>query len=251
MVNRNKFEELLEACEEMPAIGIIGLRQIGKTTLAKQLLDYWPNEYIYLDLERPSDLNKIKDAELFLTSQNETCFILDEIQVKPEFFPLLRSLIDDDRKPGKFIILGSASPQLLNQSGESLAGKIRYLNLPPLQLSEINEVATQQEHWLKGGFPNSGLSKLPQSNRWGADFIQTVTERDLLQLGFPANAQFTYRFLTMLANLQGQLWNANNLGKSLDLNNKTKNFLENAFLIESLQPWRLNAKKRMVKSPKV
>lgn len=185
--------------ENFPAVGLIGARQVGKTTLAHTLLSR-KTDFLYLDLERNSDRVKLSDPELFLKAQAHRCVILDEIQFMPALFPLLRSLIDEDRRPGRFVILGSASPELLRQSSESLAERIAYLPLHPLNLLEVAPQISWQALWLRGGFPEPALkSKEAFSLRWQKNFIDNYLQRDLPALGLPAKPTLSYRLLQMLA----------------------------------------------------
>lgn len=247
----SKFARSLE---EFPVTGIIGPRQIGKTTLVRQ----WQTgkDMVYLDLERNSDLNKLQDPELFLTQVADKTVVLDEVQHLPELFPLLRSLVDDDRRPGRFVILGSASPPLLRQSSESLAGRINYLEMFPLNLLEVGQQLTWQQLWLQGGFPEPALSgKATFVQSWYRNFIQSYVQRDLPLYGLPADPKTTRQLLQMIASAHGGLLNYSTFAKSLELSVPTiktyLSFLNNAFLTTLIAPWHTNLKKRLVKSPKL
>jgi uncharacterized protein len=246
-----KFEILIQ---NFPAVGIIGARQVGKTTLVKKILAN-NRQTLYLDLERPSDIAKLKDAELFLELNSDRTVILDEIHHKPELFSLLRALIDDDRRPGRFIILGSASPKLLRQSAESLAGRIAYLRLFPLNFLEVEQSMNWQELWFKGGFPEPLQKSAQIAKDWHESFVLNYTQRDLPALGIPAQPAVTLRLLQILASSLGSNINYSSIAKSLSVSMPTVKtyleFLENAFLIYTVRPWAENMKKRIVKSPKL
>lgn len=254
MITRLIESKFAESLEEFPVTGIIGPRQVGKTTLAKQ----WKtrNEVVYLDLERNSDLNKLRDPELFLTEVSDKTVILDEIQHLPELFPLLRALVDDDRRPGRFVVLGSASPVLLRQSSESLAGRINYLKMFPLILTEVKERLSWQQLWLYGGFPAPALSGKPLFvQNWYRNFVNSYVQRDLPLYGLPADPKITRQLLQMVASTNGGLLNYSTYAKSLGLSSPSittyMGFLTNAFLTTLLPPWHMNIKKRLVKSPKI
>lgn len=242
------------ALKNNPVTGIIGPRQCGKSTLAKKMLAHYTN-VVYLDLERPSDLQKLTDAEWFFTSQKEQLFCIDEIQRKPELFPLIRSLVDEWGQNGKFLILGSASQDLLRQSSESLAGRISYINLTPFLWEEINTTNSLDDYISKGGFPRSLLSGNDEvSFKWREDFISTFLERDLLQWsGFSTDTM--RRLWQMLAHMNGQTVNYSVLGKSLGVSNVTvRNYidlLQGTFMLHTLPPYMSNVGKRMIKAPKV
>lgn len=257
MIERKLLKNIIRSLEGFPAIGIIGPRQVGKTTLVKEVLR-GDKTGKYLDLELPSDLVKLEDAEFFLTSLKSDLVVIDEIQRLPKLFPILRSLIDKENKERKYIILGSASPTLLRSSSESLAGRIKYYELMPFGLAEIsnqNEF-TINNFWLKGGYPLSYLATTEENAfSWLNAFVQTFLERDIPQLGINIPALQLRKFWTMLAHNHGQLWNASALAKGLGITAPTvKNYLDiltETFLVRQLQPYHSNVKKRLVKSPKV
>lgn len=253
MINRLIEPELQYSIQEFPVTGIVGPRQIGKTTLVKNLNYARPT--LYLDLERNSDINKLADPELFLSLHTDKIVILDEIQHKPELFPLLRSLVDEDKKPGRFVILGSASPELLRQSSESLAGRINYLELFPLSVLEI-EAVSLNNLWLYGGYPDPALSgKTRFVQNWYRSFVQSYVQRDLPMYGLPADPVITNRLLQMIASENGGILNYSSFAKSLGLSVPTiktyVGFLASAYLVSFLKPWHTNSKKRLVKSPKL
>ena len=255
-INRLVEEQVLKDISQFPVVGIIGPRQVGKTTLAKSIMNKFGKRSIYLDLELQQDLNKLENPEYFLEDHKDDCVIIDEIQIMPELFPVMRGMVDRHRVPGRFIILGSASPSLIRNSSDSLAGRISYTRLTPLNILEIPQLNDMKKHWFFGGFPEPFLSKDALfSKNWIRNFIQAYSERDLPMLGLPSSPPLTRRLLQMLANYQGGIWNASNFGKSLGLTYPTVNryleLLEEAFLITRLYPFSHNIKKRLVKSPKV
>ncbi|NOX85858.1 MAG: ATP-binding protein [Chlorobi bacterium] len=254
-IKRFVQDQILTRLKHFPAVGIVGPRQVGKTTLAKQLIPEIHRSAVYLDLESLSDYNKLENPEFYLRQHEDKCVIIDEVQVKPDLFPVLRGLIDQNRRPGRFIILGSASPALLRQSSESLAGRISFVQLFPFSLPEIQQKVSMTDHWFYGGFPPALLSPREVSIQWLDDFIKSYTERDFPVLGFPANPIQTRRFWIMLAHLNSQILNYSNLSSSLQLSSPTVksyiDFFENSFVIKRLYPFYFNIKKRIVKSPKI
>lgn len=254
MINRLLLSEFSFSVTHFPATGIFGPRQVGKTTFAKYFGYKMP--FVYLDLEKDSDLNKLNDPELFFTSLPDHTIILDGIQHKPSLFPLIRSLVDEHRIPGRFVILGSASPELLKQSSESLAGRINYLEMYPLNLLEVNHQIPLTSLWLYGGFPEPALSEsIKYKQAWYGSFIQSYIQRDLPSLGLSANPNNTRQLIMMVASLNGGILNYSSLAKSLGLSMPTVKtylgFFVNAFLITELPSWHINVKKRLVKSPKI
>lgn len=255
MVNREILTKIWDSLNYFPIVGIIGPRQVGKTTLAKQIISECNNQAIYLDLELQSDLFKLNDAELFLSQHSDKLIVIDEIQFKKDLFPLLRALVDKKQIPGQFMILGSASPDLIRDSSESLAGRIAYHRLFPFNLGELSEIA-QNELWIKGGFPGALLATNEElTHRWMDNFINTYLNRDLLQLGLNASPIVIRNLWSMMAHLNGQLFNASTVAKSLGVSVPTVkryvNFLEEAFILKSLHPFTWNISKRITKTPKV
>lgn len=256
MIARKIQNHIHDLLSYFPAVGIIGPRQVGKTTLVKQLMTQIKQPSIYLDLEYPGDLSKLNDPVLFLEQNQDYCIIIDEVQRMPELFPVLRSLIDQNRIPGRFILLGSASPEIIQNSSESLAGRIAYVQLTPFNFLEVQYISTLNLLWFRGGFPNALLA--PDDNlskTWLQQFVMTYIERDLPMLGFPGTPKVANRLWQMLAHYNGNLLNASNFSKALGISVPTSlkyiDFFENAFLVRRLQPWEFNAKKRLVKSPKI
>ncbi len=257
MIRRNLEKKLYESMGTFPVVALIGGRQVGKTTLARMVRKAGPDHYIYLDLERPSDLAKLQDPESYLVMHADKTVILDEIQRVPELFMVLRALVDDDRRPGRFLVLGSASPDLIRQSSESLAGRIRYLELSPLTLGEIEPGGENANKlWVRGGYPDSYLAGSDrQSLEWRDAFTKTYLERDIPALGIRIPAVMLDRFWRMIAHCHGQLWNASKIAGSLGVTYPTANHyldvLEDTFITRTLRPFHTNLKKRLVKTPKV
>jgi predicted AAA+ superfamily ATPase len=257
MIKRRIQENIVENLRHFPAIGLVGPRQAGKTTLAKEIAKKYDRPVLYLDLENPQDFTKLADAQLYLERFKDHLIILDEAQRKPELFSLLRYLIDEDRRPGRFMILGSASPSLKRQASESLAGRIAYHELSPFTLDEIGiSDLNLNRLWLRGGYPKSYLADSDAiATTWLQNFIQTHLEQDLPALGVRVPSSTLLRFWTMVAHCSGQLWNSVKLADSLGVDSKTTrrylDILEDTFMIRQVQPFFANTKKRLVKSPKV
>lgn len=259
MIKREAYIKIGQLLEEFPAVGILGPRQVGKTTLAEEIVLSTNPESIYLDLESPSDLSKLSEPEAYFELNKGKLIILDEIQRVPELFSVLRGVIDRRRregfKAGQFLILGSASLDLLKQSAESLAGRIAYKELPGLVASEI-PFTDQDRLWLRGGFPDSFLAKDDRASlRWRLNFIATYLERDVPQFGPRIPAVTLRRLWTMLAHNQGGQLNLAQLGANLDIALPTAKryieLLEDLLLIRTLRPWAGNIGKRLVKAPKI
>lgn len=250
------MQEVIEnSLSKYPVVGILGSRQVGKTTLAKAVKESIRPDAIYLDLELPSDINKLHDAELYLRQHQRTLVIIDEIQRMPSLFPLIRALVDQNRAAGRFLILGSASPDMIRNSSESLAGRIIYHELPPLSLLETAEKG-YQELLLRGGYPDSYLAESnDESYIWRESYIRTYLEMDIPQLDIRIPSVQLRRFWTMLAHSHGQLWNASKIAGSLGVSAPTVrrylDILEETFVVRQLQPYYTNTKKRLIKSPKV
>jgi len=237
-----------------PALALLGPRQTGKSTLAKQIIDT-VNNAVYLDLERPADLNKINDPEVYFSHHKNGLICLDEIQRAPDLFPFLRGFLDRNDRGGQLLILGSASRDLLKQSSESLAGRISYLEISPFTLLEIDD-SHDHTHWLRGGFPRSFLAPNNElSFVWREDYIASFLERDIPQIGFNIPALTLSRFWRMLAHNHGQCLNSAKLANSMAVSAHTIrsyiDILESTFIVRTLLPYVSNIKKRMIKSPKV
>ena len=258
MITRNALFSVQEALQRQAAVALIGPRQVGKTTLAHSIAETTPS--LYLDLESSEDRNKLVEPALFLHLYEDRLVILDEIHRVPELFQSLRGLIDQGRRKGhstgRFLILGSASMDLLRQSGESLAGRIAYVDMGPLDIREIEDNQEAWENlWLRGGFPDSYLADDRQSLVWRKDFIRTYLEREIPQFGPRIPAQTLERLWTMLAHNQGGLLNASKLATSLSISGQTVtryiDLLADLLLVRRLEPFHANIQKRLVKSPKI
>jgi len=257
MIERAKYAEVIHLLDSFPAVAILGPRQVGKTTLAQDISAERPS--VYLDLESEADRVKLTDAGYYLRQHNNKLIILDEIHRAPEIFQEMRGVIDETRRAGRrtgqFLILGSASMELLRQSGESLAGRIAYSEMFPLSLNEVGQ-DRRDTLWVRGGYPDSFLARSDKiSSTWRRDFIRTYLERDVPQFGPRIPSERLRRFWTMLAHLHGGLLNSANLARSLEVDNKTiSNYLDllvDLLLVRKLEPWHANVGKRLVKSPKV
>lgn len=256
MINRRLLPQIECSLGDFPAVALLGPRQAGKTTLARIVASARPDS-VHLDLERPSDLAKLSDPELFLSRHAGQFIVLDEIQRQPELFAVLRALIDAQRTPGRFLLLGSASPQLLRQASESLAGRICFHELAPFDVSEINPSHRQlQDFWLRGGYPLSWLAPSDASSfAWRESFVATHLERDIPAFGIRIPGTTLHRFWQMLAHLHGQLWNASRLAAGFGVSAPTVqhylDILEATYMLRRLPPLQANLGKRLVKSPKV
>ena len=257
MYTRQTHQIVQFALGAQAAVVLLGPRQVGKTTLALDIAAERPS--VYLDLEREADRQILTEPDLYLNEQAGKLVILDEVQQMPGLFKTLRGQIDSRRRAGfrtgQFLLLGSASNVLLQQSAESLAGRVRYIEMPPLQLTEVG-IDQLNTLWLRGGFPDSFLAKSDQASMdWRLDFLRTYLERDIPALGPRIPATTLRRFWTMLAHVQGGLLNAAALAEGLGVSGQTVgrylDLLVDLMLVRRLQPWHENAGKRLVKSPKV
>jgi hypothetical protein len=257
MLSRKTQETVRDALSRQAAVALIGPRQVGKTTLALQIGE--AQNALYLDLEDPQERDKLGNAAVFLAAYEDRLVILDEIHRAPDLFLTLRGLIDQGRRKGlrtgRFLLLGSASLDLMRQSGESLAGRVSYIDMAPLLASEVAPQA-MDTLWLQGGFPDSFLATdEAQSLAWRKDLLRTYLERDVPMFGSRIPAETLRRFWTMLAHNQGALHNASRLAASLEVSNQSvsryTDLLVDLLLVRRLQPYHVNVGKRLVKSPKV
>lgn len=255
MIKRRLQGVIETSLKKYPVVGILGPRQVGKTTLAKMIQKSISKKVVYLDLELPSDLNKLYAPELYLGQFPDNLVIIDEIQRMSSLFPLIRALVDKKRIAGRFLILGSASPELIRHASESLAGRIVYHELSPFTFQETG-YKNIQKLWLRGGYPLSYLAENnDESFTWRETFIRTYLEMDIPQLGIRVPSVQLRRFWTMLAHMHGHLWNASQIAGSLGVSAPTvRNYLDildETFVVRRLQPYYPNIKKRLIRSPKV
>lgn len=255
IVRAGLTEEVLRLLRRAPVVTILGPRQVGKTTLARDVAESFRGGAVTtFDLEQPSALARLAEPELALEPLRGLV-VLDEIQRRPELFPILRVLADRPRRPARFLVLGSASPELLRQESETLAGRVAFLELAGLSLSEVTPKRLERL-WLRGGFPASFTAPSDEDSfEWRTDFIQTFLERDLPGLGVAVPAPTLRRFWAMLAHVHGQILNWSELGRSMGVSDVTTrryaDQLEGALVIQQLQPWHENISKRQVKAPKL
>jgi hypothetical protein len=257
MIDRHIEAVVRRRLATVPALVLLGPRQVGKTTLARAVAASSPGAVV-LDMERSSDLAVLERPELFLPLHRERLVVIDEVQLLPQLFSALRPEIDAHRQPGRFLLLGSASGELLRQSAQSLAGRVSYVELTPFQAEEVApDLSGLQRLWLRGGFPPSWLAASDEASmQWRQDFIRTFLLTDLAQMGVRIPAETLRRFWTMLAHLQGQLFNASQLGQSLGGASHTTatrylDTLVDAMVVRRLPPFLVNVGKRLVKAPKV
>jgi predicted AAA+ superfamily ATPase len=259
-IDRQITPELRHSLRSFPVTALLGPRQCGKSTLARHVVSGLENT-VYLDLEKPSDHRKLEDPEFFFHTHRDPLVCIDEIQMGPDLFPVMRVAVDEDRRPGKFLILGSASQDLIRNSSETLAGRIHFIELTPFHYNELLQNASrdlfdENLHWIRGGFPDSMLAPSEKvSSQWRQDFIRTFLERDIPQFGFSIPAVTMRRFWTMLAHHHGQTLNASKLGQSLGVSHPTiskyLDIMAQTFMVRILPPLSTNIKKRLIKSPKV
>jgi predicted AAA+ superfamily ATPase len=257
LIKRKEEDFLKVNLDIFPAVVILGPRQCGKSTLVKMLSEIL-TDFMYLDLQNRNDLAKLIEPELFFQANKNKTICLDEIQLMPDLFSVLRSEIDSNRQNGRFILLGSASRDLIQKSSESLAGRIGMIELTPFLISELKHEKqfNLNQYWLRGAYPDSYLAESDSASvLWRENFLRTYVERDIPQLGFQIPAQQLKRMLIMSAHSHAQMFNASKLGESLGLTHPTikryLDLLEQTFILRSLPPYELNTKKRLVKSPKV
>ena len=251
---RQEIKKLKKLLRNNPVVGIIGARQVGKTTLSRMFVADIKRPVSYYDLENPEDLTRLSDPMLAL-KRLKGLVVIDEVQRFPDLFPVLRVLVDRPKLPARFLILGSASPDLLRQSAETLAGRIIYHKLDGFSLDEVG-AEQHMRLWIRGRFPRSFLARShAESEEWRRAFTRTFLERDLPQLGITIRSDTLRRFWTMLAHYHGQTWNASEFGRSFGVADTTvRNYLDllsSALVVRQLLPWHANISKRQVKAPKV
>lgn len=255
MIDRQRHRTALSnLLDQFPVVGLLGARQVGKTTLARRLVERWDGPVTLFDLEDPTDRVRLEDPKLALEPLGGLV-VIDEVQHAPDLFPLLRVLVDRPGNPARFLVLGSAGPDLLRQSSETLAGRIAYHELPPLQIDEVGSDAWKTL-WLRGGFPRSFLAESDErSLRWRQSFVRTFLERDLPQLGVSVPATTMQRFWTMVAHYHGDRWNASEIGRGLGVTGpavrRYLDTLTDSLVVRQLAPWFENLGKRQVRAPKV
>jgi len=249
-----QIDHIKSLLSQNPIVAIIGARQVGKTTITYEIEKHWKAPSTRFDCEDPDDLVRLNEPKLALKNLSGLV-IIDEIQRKPDLFPLLRVLVDRENNKATFLILGSASPNLLKQSSESLAGRISYFNLNGFSLIEVGQ-ENESKLWIRGGFPRSYLAQTDKASvTWRKDFIRTFLERDIPQLGFNIPAITLRRFWTMLAHYHGQIWNGSELGRAFGMTHASVkryvDLLSDALVVWQLKPWFQNIGKRQVRAPKV
>jgi len=252
ILRNNTHNNITTALERSRIVAILGPRQCGKTTLARQFVP--PDSTAYFDLEDPLTLARL-DEPMTALRDLSGLVVIDEVQRRPELFPILRVLADRTPLPARFLILGSAAPDLLRQSSESLAGRMETVPLSGFTINDVG-MSAHQVHWLRGGFPLSFLATSDSNSvAWRKSFIQTLLERDIPSFGLGTPAPTLFRFWTMLAHYHGQVWNAAEPARSLGIGETSVrrylDLLEGVYMVRQLQPWHENLKKRQVKSPKV
>ena len=256
MIVRNYLRQIKEGLLQFPAVALLGPRQIGKSTLAKSLS--FKRESVFLDLEKQSHQNQLSDPETFFKDHQDQLVIIDEVQIMPGLFAALRPAIDEHRQAGRFLLLGSASPPLVKGVSESLAGRIRYLELPSINILEAEKNKIELNMlWVRGGFPTSLTARTGiLSVTWRQQLIRSFVERDLtLLFGIAISQSTVQNFWQMIAHQQGRIFNSQSFATSLGVSGPTVKryleFLQGAFLVRILEPWFVNTSKRLVRSPKV
>lgn len=255
-LKRSAETPLKHAMRRSPVVAILGARQCGKSTLAHAFLSKTGIDHVFLDLQDRADRNKLSEPELFLERHRNRLVCLDEIQLLPDLFPVLRVEVDKHRQPGRFLILGSASRDLIQQSTETLAGRIAFLELTPFLYQEVSSLLSWQDAWCRGGFPESLLAENDSDSfDWRVDFIRTFLERDIPQLGFAIPVRTMERLWRLLAHYHGQILNYSKAAAAADLSvptfKKYLSLLEQTYMLRRLPPAETNLKKRLIKSPKV
>ncbi len=247
------LEQITKHLRVQPICAILGARQVGKTTLARQFAAQYPQKVEFFDLENPTHLTSLETPLLTLSKYYDHLVVIDEIQRRPDLFPILRVLVDDPIKKYRFLILGSASRELIHQSSETLAGRIGYIELPPFTLQDVTDL---DKLLIRGGFPRSYLAESEEDSfLWREGYISTFLEKDLPNFGFNVPTRLMHRFWMMLCFYHGQIFNAHAIALSLMINDKTVtkylDILAGTFMIRVLQPWFENIKKRQIKTPKI
>jgi uncharacterized protein len=257
LINREARSKLLQYLDIFPAVAILGPRQCGKSTLAK-MVSKELSSFLYLDLQNRDDLARMNEPSLLFSANQEKTICIDEIQLMPNLSSILRSEIDKNRLQGRFLLLGSASRDIIKHCSESLAGRIGIMELSPFLVSELEreEILSNENYWSRGAYPDSYLAKSDEASYlWRESFVRTYIERDIPQLGFQIPSLHLMRMLTMTAHNHSQIFNASRLGEALGLTHPTVkrylDLLEQTFVLRRLQPYQVNVKKRLVKSPKV
>ena len=248
--------EFFELLKDFPVVCIVGPRQVGKTFFIKTIMEKIADQSVYLDLELPADLANLSDPQYYLEQHVDKTVIIDEVQHRRDLFPLLRAMIDVKRSPGRFILLGSASRMIIQDTSESLAGRIAFIELKPFSLNELPDSYAWEKLWLQGGFPLSFMARNPDSSvTWRANFVRSYIERDLPLLGLQISPIQLERIWRMMAHLHGQMLNTSMVADSLGISSHTAkhyiDFMENAFLFKRIYPFSTNLKKRLVKTPKI
>jgi predicted AAA+ superfamily ATPase len=252
---RSLFPEAIARIKRYPAVGIMGARQVGKTTLSSQLVKVLDRKVLHIDLENSDHVALLNDAQAFLWANKDKLIVIDEVQRMPTLFPLMRSLIDRDRRPERFLLLGSSSPAIIRTSAESLAGRIAYLDLFPFSVHEVS-AKDLNKLWLRGGYPEAFLTPTnEEAFIWLDNYIRGFVERDMALLGLGAAPSGTRAMLAMLASVHGQPLNmamvAKSIGMSIPTVKRYLEFFEQAFLVSVLPSYHLNLRKRLTKAPKV
>lgn len=258
MIKRKIQEELTLLLATFPAVALLGPRQVGKTTLTRELLKSSLQEVVYFDLENDDDIARLDNPAFLFEQYKDACIVLDEVQRMPDLFRQLRPIIDQQRTVGRFILTGSASPALVKGVSESLAGRIAFAEMSPVNLLEaIDSGISQEQHWFRGGFPTALTSATDQQfSLWAENFIRAYIERDLsLLFGVNLSEVLIRNFWYMLAANTGSIWTAENYARALGVSSPTikryLDFMEGAFMIRQLPAWYVNVRKRVVKAPKV
>ena len=255
LLPRNATSRIRQALDRFPVVGIIGPRQCGKSTLVRDLLFGERTDVRILDLERQRDLARLERAEDYLESLAGQTVVIDEVQVRPDLFRVLRPLVDDRRRPGRFVLLGSASPELVRGASESLAGRITYIELTPFRLSELPPAIPQLRHWVRGGYPDALLAIDDEASlAWRDSYLEAYVTKDLPNIYPLEQPAVLRRLLRMLAGQHGELLNLSNLARALGVAQPTVrryvDLLTGSFIVRQLAPYAVNVKKRLVKSPK-